>query len=261
MQNRSIAGGNQASQCMHANLPMCGFQYKFFWGWRHLLLSTSQVFTTHLHNKPLSIHAFLFPYASQIRDRDTQRAPGHRDIFVSVLLGFPHSLRKVPSLVTTSLTRAVLPYRHLLFSIYSESEYPGILFSLLQIILCDPSVLFAFEDTASMNLRPIRDHTSSNIHNGSGRGFIVLRRSPKERLWIDYDPALDDWLGWGGYEDKAEIHCESMGGIEAVQEACRCILVWIGTRAVLFIKYSICHGILVIVHSTEARGRSVAEPA
>ena len=48
---------------------------------------------------------------------------------------------------------------------------------------------------ASMSLTPIRDYTSSNIHNGSGRGLLVLRRSPRERLWVDYDPALDDWLG------------------------------------------------------------------
>jgi hypothetical protein len=43
---------------------------------------------------------------------------------------------------------------------------------------------------ASMSLTP-RGHSSSNIHYGSGRGFIVLRRSPRERLWVDYDPAVD----------------------------------------------------------------------
>jgi hypothetical protein len=51
------------------------------------------------------------------------------------------------------------------------------------------------EHIASMSLTSIRDYKSSNIHNGSRRGFIVLRRSPKERLWVHYDPALDDWVG------------------------------------------------------------------
>jgi hypothetical protein len=48
---------------------------------------------------------------------------------------------------------------------------------------------------ASMSLTPTRDSTSSTIHNGGGRGHIVLRRSPKERLWITNDPAFDDRLG------------------------------------------------------------------
>jgi hypothetical protein len=48
---------------------------------------------------------------------------------------------------------------------------------------------------ASMSLTPTRDSTSSNIHNGGGRGYIVLRRSPKERLWITNDPPFNDRLG------------------------------------------------------------------
>lgn len=51
-------------------------------------------------------------------------------------------------------------------------------------------------NVASMSAAPTRDQTSSNFHNGSGRGFLVSRRAPRpRRLWLRYDPALDDWVG------------------------------------------------------------------
>lgn len=51
-------------------------------------------------------------------------------------------------------------------------------------------------NVASMSVEAACHHTSSTFHNGSGRGFLVRQRAPKQRrLRVRYDPALDDWVG------------------------------------------------------------------
>lgn len=48
---------------------------------------------------------------------------------------------------------------------------------------------------ASMSRITDRDFTSLYIHNGGGRGYIVLRRPPKERIWTTTNPAILRRLG------------------------------------------------------------------